>query len=168
VVRGRLKPEGDRPVLDGHADLLEDRVHVLTHVCAGRRRLVRVQQVRDPTEVAVRCSDLRYLSAALLLDPSNERPKASQSRVSLFARHRSNVCPSSPSAAITQSQCQPVGIQCHAVPGAVHQEVLELLQGGRGQDLSHPFSILAGQLRQQAQEIVGAVLGPSLPREHQP
>ena len=32
MVHGRLKPEGDRPVLDGHADLLEDRVHVLTDV----------------------------------------------------------------------------------------------------------------------------------------
>jgi hypothetical protein len=51
VVRGRLKPEGDRPVLDGHADLLEDRVHVLTHVCAGRRRLVRVQQVSSDWSV---------------------------------------------------------------------------------------------------------------------
>ncbi len=47
-------------------------------------------------------------------------------------------------------------VQVVGLPGAIDQEILELLQGGFGQDLG----VLAGQVRDQAEEVMGAVLDP--------
>jgi hypothetical protein len=44
-------------------------------------------------------------------------------------------------------QRQPPGSQLAGVPGAIHQELSELLQGRLGQHLRHPLGVLAGQFR---------------------
>src|SRR5512135_3025380 len=47
-------------------------------------------------------------------------------------------------------------------PGAIDQEVLELFQAGGGQDFGDALGILAGQVRDQAEEVMGAVLDAAL------
>jgi hypothetical protein len=61
-------------------------------------------------------------------------------------------------------QGQALLVQRVGVPRAIDQEVLELLQGSR-QDLGDPLAVLSGQVRDQAEEVVGAVLDPALAGE---
>src|SRR5262249_620677 len=61
----------------------------------------------------------------------------------------------------SEHQGQALSVQGVGVPGAIDQEVLELLQGGGGEDLGDPFAVLSGQVRDQAEQVVGAVLDPA-------
>jgi hypothetical protein len=59
-----------------------------------------------------------------------------------------------------------IGVTAAALPRAIHQELLELLQGRLWQHLRHALGVLARQLGDQPEQVVGAVQDPSLPREH--
>jgi hypothetical protein len=56
-------------------------------------------------------------------------------------------------------------VQGVGVPGAIDQEILELLQAGGGQDFGDAFGILAGQVRDQAEQVMGAVVDTTLSGE---
>lgn len=60
------------------------------------------------------------------------------------------------------------GLQRFGIPGRVRQEVLHLLQGAVGKDFCHLLDVLPRQVRDQAEQVVGAVLDAALPREHRP
>jgi hypothetical protein len=51
------------------------------------------------------------------------------------------------------------------VPGAIDQEILELLQGGGGEDLGDPLAVLAGQVGDQSEQVVSTVLDAALAGE---
>jgi hypothetical protein len=64
-----------------------------------------------------------------------------------------------------EHQGDPLLVQGLGLPGAIDQEVLELLQGGGRQDLGDALAVLSGQVRDQAEQVMGAVLDPALAGE---
>ncbi len=62
-------------------------------------------------------------------------------------------------------QIDTLASQTVGVPGAIDHEVLHLLKSGLGDDLCNPLDVLARQVRDQSQHIVGAVVYAPLTRE---
>ena len=128
---------------------------------ADRPVAPRVGVVRRDHRLAVR--QLAQLAAVLALDPDRVLPLLRQLGVVEAQHPRLRVGP-----ARADHQAQPPPVQRRRVPRAVHQELLQLLQGRPGQHLRHPLGVLARQVRDQPQQVVRAVPHAALARKDRP
>src|SRR6185503_11100997 len=117
--------------------------------------------VRRHHRLAVR--DLAHLPAVLALDPHRALPLFRQFGI-VDTQHpgpRVRV-------ALGDHQVQPTPLQFVGFPGAVDQELLQLLRRCLWHHLGHPLPVLPRQLRDQPQQVVTAVADATRTREDPP